>query len=69
MSVITNFKQKVNYEKYSKNYEKIEWREKGTFCEQCGIGFETKNDLKRKFVDRNGNISYYCNPNGDCNYN
>ena len=42
MSVIYNIKQKVNYKEYSKNYEKIEWREKGSFCENCGIGFEIK---------------------------
>ena len=69
MSVIYNIKQKVNYKEYSKNYEKIEWREKGSFCENCGIGFEIKNDLRRKVVDKNGNISYTCNPNGECNYN
>ena len=51
------------------NYKKIEWRGKGTYCEQCGMGFEIKNDSRRKFVDKNGNISYICNPNGDCNYN
>ena len=69
MSDIINIKQKVDYKKYSKNYEQIEWREKGSFCEQCGIGFDIKNDPKRKYVDKNGSISYYCNPNGECNYN
>ena len=69
MSEIVNIKQKVNYKKYSKNYEQIEWREKGSFCENCGISFEIKNDSRRKFIDKNGNISYICNSNGKCNYN
>ena len=69
MSAITNIKQKVIYKKFSKNYEQIEWRGKGTYCEQCGMGFEIKNDSKRKFVDKNGNISYICNSDRDCNYN
>ncbi len=69
MGEITNLKQKVNYSIYSSNYEDIEWRERGSFCEICGIGFNIKFDPKRKFVDNFGNISYICNPNGECNYN
>lgn len=50
---------------FKQNYESIEWRERGTFCEDCNQNF--KNPGQHHW-DENRKM-WICNPNGNCNYN
>ena len=47
---------------YTRNYEEIEWRDKGTYCCRCGRTFKPGDP---RDIDKDGDAT--CTP--DCNFN
>jgi hypothetical protein len=50
-----------NLRKFEEGYEEIEWRERGTFCEECGRTFRPEDE--RLFDTDNSAKCVHCNWN------
>lgn len=55
---------------FRENFDKIEWREKGTYCEYCScdLGFP-KDEEKHLEKQLNGVNMWVCSPGRECNFN
>jgi len=51
--------------KFKNNYDLIEFRPKGSYCEECGLDLKFPNNKAKHW---NGH-SWVCNINKDCNFN
>ncbi len=68
MSEIPNPKM-YNTKRYRDNYEDIEWRTRGTYCENCGANLKEPFGERHKEWYRDGTFCWVCRPGEDCNFN
>ncbi len=63
---------KTDFKKYFHEFDKIEFREKGTYCEDCGRNLRKPFDKQHKLTGTDGKTIFWvckANPYEECNYN
>ncbi len=58
------------YKEYSTNFENIEWRTKGTYCEYCGVNLKYPFDKEKHLFNHGNNVTeWVCSVKRECNLN
>ncbi len=58
-----------NIKKFKDNYENIEFRKLGTFCEECGATLKNPFNKRKHLSETEKGETWVCNKNYDCNRN